>query len=67
MDQILVHRIRERAYHIWVETGGNADQNWLQAEAEILGTPQTFPDKGPKKPARRTSRKRKASTVAREV
>jgi Protein of unknown function (DUF2934) len=36
MDQTLMHRIRERAYHIWMETGGNPYQNWLQAETEIL-------------------------------
>jgi hypothetical protein len=38
MDQTLTHRIRERAYHIWTQTGGTADQNWLQAETEILQT-----------------------------
>jgi len=36
MDQSLTLRIRERAYNIWVETGGDADQNWLKAEKEIL-------------------------------
>jgi len=36
MDQSLMLRIRERAYHIWIETGRDADQNWLQAEKEIL-------------------------------
>jgi hypothetical protein len=60
-----MHRIRERAYHIWVETGGNADQNWLQAETEILQTAasQTAPDKLAKKPARKTSRKREPVAV----
>jgi hypothetical protein len=65
MDQILMHRIRERAYRIWMETGGNADQNWLRAEAEILQTaPPTSPDFRPKRLAARKSRKGKASTVA---
>ena len=29
-------RVRERAYHIWAANGGDADQNWLRAETEIL-------------------------------
>jgi hypothetical protein len=65
MDQTLIHRIRERAYHIWMETGGYADQNWLQAEAEILRTPpQTSPDVAPKRPALKKGRKRKAGAAA---
>ena len=36
MDQALMHRIRERAYHIWAANGGEAEQNWLRAETEIL-------------------------------
>ena len=31
--------IRERAYHLWVESGcehGNADTHWLEAQREIL-------------------------------
>jgi hypothetical protein len=36
MDQALIVRIRERAYHIWAANGGDAEQNWLRAEAEIL-------------------------------
>jgi Protein of unknown function (DUF2934) len=65
MDQTLMHRIRERAYHIWMETGGNPDQNWLQAETEILQmeTSESCPDKPAKKPARKTSRKREAVAV----
>jgi hypothetical protein len=47
-----------------METGGNADQNWLQAEAEILETaPRVSPDVGPKRLAPRKSRKGKASAV----
>jgi hypothetical protein len=65
MDQTLMHRIRERAYHIWMETGGNPDQNWLQAETEILrvAASQTPLDNAAKKPARKTSRKRQAVVV----
>jgi Protein of unknown function (DUF2934) len=64
MDQILMHRIRERAYHIWMETGGNADQNWLQAEAEIFqAAPPTSPDFKLKSLAPRKSREGKASAV----
>ncbi len=36
MDQALMERIRKSAYHIWAANGGDAEQNWLQAEAEIL-------------------------------
>jgi hypothetical protein len=36
MDQALMLRIRERAYHIWTATGADADQNWLRAETEML-------------------------------
>jgi hypothetical protein len=36
MDQMLMLRIRERAYEIWVASGGEAEENWLRAEAELL-------------------------------
>jgi hypothetical protein len=36
MDQMLMLRIRERAYEIWVASGGDAKENWLRAEAELL-------------------------------
>jgi hypothetical protein len=36
MDQAMMFRIRERAYHIWAAQGGDAEKNWLQAESEIL-------------------------------
>jgi hypothetical protein len=35
MEQV----IRERAYHLWIESGcedGNADAHWLVAQREIL-------------------------------
>ena len=38
MDEAVMLRIRERAYHIWAANGGDADQNWLRAETEILNT-----------------------------
>jgi hypothetical protein len=59
MDQTLTHRIRERAYHIWVETGGTADQNWLQAETELRQTPApvAYSDQPTKKRVRKASRK----------
>ena len=37
--QDLEQAIRERAYHLWVESGcedGNADAHWLVAQREIL-------------------------------
>ena len=36
MDQAIMFRVRERAYHIWAAQGGDAEKNWLQAETEIL-------------------------------
>jgi hypothetical protein len=36
MDQAIMFRVRERAYHIWAAQGGDAEMNWLQAETEIL-------------------------------
>ena len=43
MDQALMLRIRERAYHIWAANGGDAGQNWLRAETEILNTSAAQP------------------------
>ena len=37
--QDLEQAIRERAYHLWMESGhqdGNADAHWLVAQREIL-------------------------------
>jgi hypothetical protein len=39
MDRTIEHRIRERAYEIWLAGGcvsGEEHQNWLAAEREIL-------------------------------
>ena len=35
-DQMLMLHIRERAYEIWAASGGDAEENWLRAEAELL-------------------------------
>jgi hypothetical protein len=37
--QDIEHTIRERAYHLWLESGcqdGSADAHWLEAQREIL-------------------------------
>jgi len=42
MDNNVEHKIRKRAYDLWVQDGqipGRSDDYWLQAEREILGTP----------------------------
>ena len=43
MDQALMVRIRECAYHIWAANGGDAEQNWLRAEADILNNSAARP------------------------
>ena len=45
MSDDLQKRIAERAHQLWEEQGrpeGQDYQNWLQAEAEILGPPAGF-------------------------
>ncbi|HSY20123.1 MAG TPA: DUF2934 domain-containing protein [Candidatus Acidoferrales bacterium] len=37
-DAVLRHKIEERAYHIWLESGGghgDHERHWLQAEKEL--------------------------------
>ena len=46
MDHALMLRIRERAYHIWAANGGEADQNWLRAETEILNNSRCSTPRG---------------------
>jgi hypothetical protein len=63
MDQALIVRIRERAYHIWAANGGDAEQNWLRAEAEILNrsaaqTAEPAPQKKKLSAFRRNAKKR---------
>jgi hypothetical protein len=39
--QDIEQTIRDRAYHLWLESGcqdGNADGHWLAAQREVLGT-----------------------------
>ena len=39
----LTEQIRARAYELWIERGcrdGSAEQDWIEAEAEILSTRQ---------------------------
>jgi hypothetical protein len=70
--QDLEQAIRERAYHLWIESGhedGNADAHWLVAQREILSA--SFGEMGrltvgePVKPAKpkkaRAPRKRRAA------
>jgi DUF2934 family protein len=62
MDQALMERIRESAYHIWAANGGDAEQNWLQAEAEILNnaavqSPKAQPQKKEPGAIRRKAKK----------
>jgi hypothetical protein len=64
--QDLEQAIRERAYHLWIESGhedGNADAHWLLAQREILST--SFGEMEPAKPAKpkkvRAPRKRRAA------
>ncbi len=40
MASDLIERIRERAYQLWEGNGrgGNAEEHWLEAEREVLGS-----------------------------
>jgi Protein of unknown function (DUF2934) len=55
MDHMLMLRIRERAYEIWVASGGDAEENWLRAEAELLKNSNTGPVSSPIKKKRRAT------------
>jgi hypothetical protein len=40
-DEVLRRKIEERAYQIWIESGGghgDHERHWLQAERELMGT-----------------------------
>jgi hypothetical protein len=54
MDERLMLSIRERAYEIWATTGGDAEENWLRAEAELLKNSNCEPISSPVKKKRRT-------------
>ena len=60
MHQTLMVRIRERAYHIWAANGGDAEQNWLRAEAEIL-------NKSAAQPAAAQPHKKELSAIRRNA
>ena len=64
MDQTLMLRIRERAYHIWTANGGDADQNWLRAETEILNNSAAQTPKAEPKKKQPTALRRKAKNTA---
>ena len=65
MDQALMLRVRERAYHIWAANGGEADQNWLRAEAEILNNSATQPSEAQPQKKQPGAFKRKAKKTFR--
>jgi hypothetical protein len=59
VDQDITKRVRERAYHIWVAHGGDADRNWLQAETEILqATKSVAPISAPRQKLGRVRKKK---------
>jgi hypothetical protein len=64
MDQALTLRIRERAFHIWAANGGEAGQNWLRAEAEILNNSVAQPPEGQLQKKQPSAFRRKAKTKA---
>jgi hypothetical protein len=64
MDQALMVRIRERAYHIWAANGGDAEQNWLRAEAEILNNSAARPPEAQPQKKQLRAFRRKAKKMA---
>jgi Protein of unknown function (DUF2934) len=70
MDQSLENRIRERAYEMWTAHGcvhGQAEQQWLAAEREVLATSTALlaGKPVPKKNPRSSERSKIAGTLAR--
>ena len=63
--QDLDQAIRERAYHLWIESGcedGNADAHWLAAQREILSASLAKIGRvGDSKPAKSAKRKKAAA------
>jgi hypothetical protein len=70
--QDMEQAIRERAYHLWIESGcteGNADVHWLAAQRDILSASlaeigrvtASDPVKSTKPKAKRTQRKQRAA------
>jgi hypothetical protein len=64
MDQALMVCIRERAYHIWAANGGDAEQNWLRAEAEILNNSAAQPAKAQPQKKQLSAFRRNAKNMA---
>ena len=64
MNQALMVRIRERAYHIWAANGGDAEQNWLRAEAKILNNSAAQPPKAQPQKKQPGAFRRKAKKMA---
>jgi Protein of unknown function (DUF2934) len=64
MDQALMVRIRECAYHIWAANGGDAEQNWLRAEAEILNNSAARPPEAQLQKKQPSAFRRKAKKMA---
>lgn len=57
MPQELEHKIRERAYHLWVADGcrdGYSERHWLTAEREVLAA-FAAPEPAPKGRSRRAA------------
>jgi hypothetical protein len=67
MDQILMLRIRERAYHIWAANGGDADANWQRAETEILNTSAPQQAEAPARKKQPAASRRKTQNAASAV
>ena len=64
MDRALMVRICERAYHIWAANGGDAEQNWLRAEAEILNNSAAQPAKAQPQKKQLSASRRNAKKMA---
>ena len=57
-------RIRERAYEIWAASGGDAEENWLRAEAELMKNSNSRPVGSPVKKKRRAMARAVNGSVA---
>jgi hypothetical protein len=66
--QDVEHTIRERAYHLWLDSGcqdGSADSHWLEAQREVLSASLgelgqvTTVNKATKSKATRAARRKK--------
>jgi hypothetical protein len=67
MDRSMEHRIRERAYEIWVANGqknGEAGRHWIAAERELLAEMTTATAEQKPAAAARKPRSRATPTTA---